>query len=163
MFPLSPLLLCCLRTVWLFLSCLPKALTGSILPPPCPTLWSGRIDGSLLRGFWFLKCEVFRWCWATSLGPWGKDPDAGKYRGQEEKGTTEDELSGLHHWLNRHDFEQTLGWWRTGKSDMLQCMGSQRIGHNWATKQQQQDSLQCPQPFHGMDSGSCSDLYNRVA
>ena len=93
----------------------------------------------------------------------GKDPDAGKYRGQEEKGTTEDELSGLHHWLNRHDFEQTLGWWRTGKSDMLQCMGSQRIGHNWATKQQQQDSLQCPQPFHGMDSGSCSDLYNRVA
>ena len=27
----------------------------------------------------------------------GKDPDAGKDSGQEEKGTTEDELAGLHH------------------------------------------------------------------
>ena len=29
-----------------------------------------------------------------------KDPDAGKDRRQEEKGTTEDEMVGLHHWLN---------------------------------------------------------------
>ena len=28
-------------------------------------------------------------------------------------------------------------WWRTGKPGMLQSMGSQRVGHNWATKQQQ--------------------------
>ena len=27
----------------------------------------------------------------------GKDPDAGKYRRQEEKGTTEDEMVGWHH------------------------------------------------------------------
>ena len=30
----------------------------------------------------------------------GKDPDAGKDRGQEEKGTTEDEVVGWHHRLN---------------------------------------------------------------
>ena len=29
----------------------------------------------------------------------GKDPHAGKDRGQEEKGTTEDEMVGWHHWL----------------------------------------------------------------
>ena len=29
--------------------------------------------------------------------------------GQEEKGTTEDEMSGWHHWLNEHEFEQTQG------------------------------------------------------
>ena len=29
--------------------------------------------------------------------------------GQEEKGTTEDEMVGWHHRLNRHEFEQTLG------------------------------------------------------
>ena len=29
----------------------------------------------------------------------GKDPDAGKDGGQEEKGTTEDEMAGWHHWL----------------------------------------------------------------
>ena len=37
-----------------------------------------------------------------------KDPDAGKDWRQEEKGTTEDEMVGWHHWLNRHEFEQTL-------------------------------------------------------
>ena len=39
----------------------------------------------------------------------GKDPDAGKDWWQEEKGTTEDEMVGWHHWLNGHVFEQTVG------------------------------------------------------
>ena len=39
----------------------------------------------------------------------GKDPDAGKGWRQEEKGTTEDEVVGWHHWLNKHEFEQALG------------------------------------------------------
>ena len=39
----------------------------------------------------------------------GKDPDAEKDRGQEEKGWTEDEMSGWHYKLNGHEFEQTLG------------------------------------------------------
>ena len=38
-----------------------------------------------------------------------KDPDAGKDWRQEEKGTTEDEMVGWHHGLNRHESEQTLG------------------------------------------------------
>ena len=37
----------------------------------------------------------------------GKYPDFGKHWRQEEKGTTEDELVGWHHWLNGHDFEQS--------------------------------------------------------
>ena len=39
----------------------------------------------------------------------GKYPDAGKDWGQEEKGVTEDEIVGWHHWLNGHEFEQTRG------------------------------------------------------
>ena len=39
----------------------------------------------------------------------GKDPDAGKDRGQKEKGTTKDEMVGWHHQLNGHEFEQTPG------------------------------------------------------
>ena len=35
----------------------------------------------------------------------GKDPDAGKDWRQEEKGTTEDEMVGWHHWLSGHEFE----------------------------------------------------------
>ena len=38
-----------------------------------------------------------------------KDPDAGKIWRQEEKGTTEDEMVGWHHWLNGHEFVQTAG------------------------------------------------------
>ena len=39
----------------------------------------------------------------------GKDPDAGKDWRQEEKGVTEDETFGWHHWLNGHESEQALG------------------------------------------------------
>ena len=39
----------------------------------------------------------------------GKDSDAGRDWGQEEKGTTEDEMAGWHHQLDRHEFEWTLG------------------------------------------------------
>ena len=35
----------------------------------------------------------------------GKDPDAEKDRGQEEKGTTEDEMAEWNHRLNGHEFE----------------------------------------------------------
>ena len=38
-----------------------------------------------------------------------KDPDARKDWRQEEKGMTEDELVGWHHWLDGHEFEQALG------------------------------------------------------
>ena len=47
---------------------------------------------------------------------------AGKDWRQEEKGATEDEMVGWHHWLNGHELEQTLGdnerWGR------LVCYGS---------------------------------------
>ena len=48
---------------------------------------------------------------ATDLKNWliWKDPDAGKDWRQEEKGTTENEMVGWHHWLNGHEFEWTLG------------------------------------------------------
>ena len=39
----------------------------------------------------------------------GRDPDSGKDRRQEEKGTTEDEMVGWHHRLNGHEIEQALG------------------------------------------------------
>ena len=44
--------------------------------------------------------------WPPHAKSWliGKDPDAGKDRGQEEKGMTEDEMAGWHHQLNGHGF-----------------------------------------------------------
>ena len=39
----------------------------------------------------------------------GKDSDAGRDWGQEEKGTTEDEMAGWHHWLDGRESEWTPG------------------------------------------------------
>ena len=49
--------------------------------------------------------------WPPDAKSWliWKDPDAGKYWGQKEKGTTEDEMVGWHHQLNGHEFEWTVG------------------------------------------------------
>ena len=49
--------------------------------------------------------------WPPDANNWliGKDPDAGKDGGQEEKGTTEDEIVGWHHQLDGDEFEQAPG------------------------------------------------------
>ena len=49
--------------------------------------------------------------WPPHAKSWliGKDSDAGRDWGQEEKGTTEDEMAGCHHWLSGHEFEWTPG------------------------------------------------------
>ena len=48
--------------------------------------------------------------WPPHAKSWliGKDSDARRDWGQEEKGTTEDEMVGWHHWLNAHEFGWTL-------------------------------------------------------
>ena len=51
-------------------------------------------------------------------------------------GMTEDKMVRWHHQLNGHGFEQAPGWWGTGKPGVLQSMGSQRVRHDWVTKQQ---------------------------
>ena len=49
--------------------------------------------------------------WPPHVKSWliGKDPDARRDWGQEEKGMTEDEMAGWHHRLDGHEFEWTLG------------------------------------------------------
>ena len=49
--------------------------------------------------------------WPPHAKSWliAKDPDAGRDWGQEEKGMTEDEMAGWHHWLDGGEFEWTLG------------------------------------------------------
>ena len=46
--------------------------------------------------------------WPPDVKNWliGKDSDVGKDWRQEEKGVTEDETVGWHHWLNEYEFEQ---------------------------------------------------------
>ena len=76
-----------------------------------------------------------------------KDPDAGKDWSQEDKGTTDDEMVGWHHWLDGHEFELALGVgdeqgslpccspWGLKESDMTEQM-------NWTTSMG--DECNCP-------------------
>ena len=57
-----------------------------------------------------------------------KDADAGKDRGQEEKGTTEDAMVGWHHLLNGHEFEQTPG---VGDRHWGWCDAAHRVAKSW--------------------------------
>ena len=65
------------------------------------TIFTGRTDAEA-------KAPIL---WPPDVKSWltGKDPDAGKDWRQKEKGTTEDEMVGWHHWLNGHEFEQAPG------------------------------------------------------
>ena len=79
--------------------------------------------------------------WPSDGKNWliGKDSDAGKDWRQEEKGTTEDEVVGWHHWFNIHEFEQCQGvgdgqgslacWslWGRKESDMTEWLNSTGI------------------------------------
>ena len=70
--------------------------------------------------------------WPPHAKSWfvGKDPDAGRDWRQEEKGMTENEMAdGI-----TDSIDMTLSWWCIGKPGVLQFMGSQRVGHDWATE-----------------------------
>ena len=73
--------------------------------------------------------------WSPDANNWfiWKDPDAWKDWGQE-KGTTEDEMVWVHHWLDGHEFEWTL---QVGdEQGSLACCSPWgcRVGHNWVTE-----------------------------
>ena len=67
--------------------------------------------------------------WLTHAKSWliWKDPDSGRDWGQEEKGTTEDEMAGWHHGLNGREFE-----WTPGVGDR---QGGLRCCNSWCRKE----------------------------
>ena len=52
----------------------------------------------------------------------GKDSDAGRDWGQEEKGTTEDEMAGWHYWLNGHESLACCSPWGRKEADMTELL-----------------------------------------
>ena len=74
--------------------------------------------------------------WPPHAKNWliGKDLDAGRDWGQEEKGMTEDEMAGWYHWLDTHEFGWTLGV-GDGQGGLTCCDSWGRsAGHDWATE-----------------------------
>ena len=70
-------------------------------PLDCKEISPGiTLEGMMLK----LKLQYFGHL-MRRVGLIGKDSDAGRDWGQEEKGTTEDEMAGWHHRLNGREFE----------------------------------------------------------
>ena len=91
-----------------------------------PWKFTGRTDA---------KAPIF---WPPDMKSWliGKDPDAGRDWGQEERGDR-----GWDGWMASPTqwtwvWANSGRWWRTWKPGVLQSMGSQRAGHDLATEQQ---------------------------
>ena len=75
--------------------------------------------------------------WPPDVKSWitGKDPDAGRYWRQEEKGTDrgwDDWMASPTQWT--WVWVDSRSWWWTGRPGVLWFMGSQRVGHDWATE-----------------------------
>ena len=74
--------------------------------------------------------------WPPHMKSWliGKDSDAGRDWGKEERGTTEDEMAGWHHRLNAHEFGWTPGA-GDGQGGLVCCDSwGHRVGHDWVTE-----------------------------
>ena len=68
--------------------------------------------------------------WPPHAKSWliGKDFDAGRDWGQEEKVMAEDEMARWHHWLDGHEFEQSLGV-GDGQGSLASC--SHGVAESW--------------------------------
>ena len=68
-------------------------------------------------------------CWAPDAKDWliVKDPDAGE-DWRQEKGTTEDEMVGWHHWLDGHEFQQAPG---DGEDSEGWCAAARGVTMSW--------------------------------
>ena len=74
-----------------------------------------------------------------------KNSDAGRDWEQEEKGTTEDEMAGWHHWLDGPEFEWTLGD-GDGQGGLACC-------NSWGRKESDRT-----EPLHWTELNPCKDL-----
>ena len=75
--------------------------------------------------------------WPPHAKSWliGKNPDAGRDWGQEEIGDDrgwDGWMASLTRWM--WVWVNSVSWWWTGRPGVLRFMGSQRVGHDWATE-----------------------------
>ena len=104
-----------------------------------PWIFIGRSDAKA-------EAPIF---WPPDVKTWlnGKDPDARKDWGQEDKESQRVRWFGWHQQLNGHVFEQTLGDGEEQGSLVCCSPWCLRVRHDSVTEQQQQIFMDCPTKF----------------
>ena len=94
--------------------------------------------------------------WPPDMKTWllGKDPASGKDWRQKEKGMTENEMVGWHHWLSGHEFEQTLGDSKGQGSLAYYSPWVRRVGHDLVTEEFSRGISQTKEAFSPFSSGT---------
>ena len=110
---------CCLSILYIIV-CICKSRTPSSLPLPP---WQPQFCSLYLCLFLFHRRYVWKRSWCQErLRAGGEGGD----RGWDGWMASPTQWT----WI----WASSGRWWRTGKPGMLQSMGSQRVGHDWATK-----------------------------
>ena len=132
----------------------PRSLSQSIIKEISPRC---SLEGLMLK----LKLQYFG-CLMRRTDSLGKDPDAGKDWRQEEKGMTEDEMVGWHHWLSGHVWARN-GWeaWRAAvhgvvKSQTWLCDWTE-LSSSWGSH-----GLCCPWGHKESDMTEPFSLYTLI-
>ena len=95
------------------------------------------------------------WCWnSNTLATWCEEPTHWKrpWCWERLKAGGEGDDSGWDVWMVSPTqwtwvWADSRRWWRTGKPGALQFMGSQRVGHDLVTEQQQQFYIELFEPL----------------
>ena len=95
--------------------------------------------------------------WPSDVKNWliGKDPDAGKdSRGEKAGGEGDNRgwdcwMASLTQWTGV--WVDSRSWWWTGRPGVLRFIGSQRVGHDWATELKWTESKYCSALFFFQD------------
>ena len=96
--------------------------------------------------------------WPLDAKSWliGKYPDAVKDWRQKEKGAAKDEMVRQHHWLNGHEFEQTLG--DRERQGILACCSpwGRKVKHDLVAEQQQRNKVSHLSKSNELSNSSCA-------
>ena len=107
-------------------------------------MWISKIKSNTLKGNQVLNIHWKDWCWSwnsNTLATWCEELTHWKrpWCWERLKAGREGDDRGWHDWMASSAWwtwiwANSWSWWWTGRPEVLQSMGLQRVGHDWLAK-----------------------------